>query len=311
MVHDALGNPVFGETARDSYVVRRYRPRVEGLFARIEKWTRQSDGDVHWRSITQGNVTTLYGKGSNSRIFSPTDSDIGFLPRVFSWLICENYDSKGNAVIYTYKGEDSVGVDLSRACEFNRTDKTRAANRYLKSIKYGNRQPNRDDTWMATDPTALPEQTWMFKVVFDYGDAQIQCLPLAADSNGESMVSDTLQREKVRRFGQPINTTMLPDPVSALDMIGMGFFRESCPHSLLRSKEPLLRLSCFIQPSCGFFVWSRHSTIPLLFRGIMHHIPALGNSQSNRANLMKTQWIHILPPWLSRTEHEPSKAYAH
>ena len=47
---------------RDGYLVRRYRPRIEGLFARIERWTSQSDGDVHWRSISKDNITTWYGK---------------------------------------------------------------------------------------------------------------------------------------------------------------------------------------------------------------------------------------------------------
>ena len=34
------------------YRVDRYRPRIEGLFARIERWTATADGTVHWRSIT-------------------------------------------------------------------------------------------------------------------------------------------------------------------------------------------------------------------------------------------------------------------
>ena len=38
------------------YTIHRYRPRIEGLFARIERWTRQSDGDVHWRSISRDNI---------------------------------------------------------------------------------------------------------------------------------------------------------------------------------------------------------------------------------------------------------------
>src|SRR6267378_6718005 len=94
------------------------------------------------------------------------------------------------------------------------------------------------------------------------------------------------------KIGQPINTTMLPDPVSDFDMIGMGFSCESCPHCLLGGEEPLLRLRYFVEPSCCFFVWSRHSTIPLLSWGIMHHAPTLGNSQSCSANLMKTKEIH-------------------
>src|SRR6266436_5254006 len=108
------------------------------------------------------------------------------------------------------------------------------------------------------------------------------------------------------KIGQPVNTTMLPHPVSDLDMIGMGFFRESCPLGLLGGEESLLGLRYFVEPSRGFFVWSRHGTIPLLSWGIMHHALTLGNSQSCRANLMKTQQIHYLAPLLSLTVHDPS-----
>src|SRR5215475_2650800 len=33
------------------YRIRRYRPRIEGLFARIERWTNLKTGETHWRSI--------------------------------------------------------------------------------------------------------------------------------------------------------------------------------------------------------------------------------------------------------------------
>ena len=63
---------------------------------------------------------------------------------VFSWLICETRDDKGNAIVYAYKREDGAAVDLSRASEQNRGDPDdlrRTANRYLKRIHYGNREP--------------------------------------------------------------------------------------------------------------------------------------------------------------------------
>ncbi|KAF2279528.1 SpvB-domain-containing protein [Westerdykella ornata] len=166
-IRDELGSLVFDEVDRVGYTVRRYSPRIEGMFARIERWTRRSDSDVHWRLITPDNVTSLYGKDARSRISSPTDP----LNRVFSWLICESYDSKGNTVVYDYKQEDSVGVPLAGPSEHNRTDQSRSSNRYPKTIKYGNRKPNRDqDSWKVTDPTLLPDDSWMFKVVFDYGE---------------------------------------------------------------------------------------------------------------------------------------------
>lgn len=155
------------------YQIQRYHPRIEGLFARIERWTNQSDPtDVSWRSISKDNITTWYGKTENSRIADPEDKT-----RIFSWLICQSYDDKGNAIVYEYECENSNGVDTTQAHENNRTENTRSANRYLKWIKYGNLKPNRDlTTWQATDPTEL--EKWMFEVVFDYDDGHYEKLPL-------------------------------------------------------------------------------------------------------------------------------------
>ena len=97
------------------YVVEKYRPRVEGQFARIERWTRKSDGDVHWRTITGDNVLTVYGADQRSRVADPDDGR-----RVFSWLICETRDDKGNGVVYDYKSEDGAGVDIGAAHQANR-----------------------------------------------------------------------------------------------------------------------------------------------------------------------------------------------
>src|SRR6266576_5029227 len=38
-VKDAKGKFFYDEFSSDGYLVRRYRPRIEGLFARIERWT--------------------------------------------------------------------------------------------------------------------------------------------------------------------------------------------------------------------------------------------------------------------------------
>jgi hypothetical protein len=84
-------------------------------------------------------VLTLYGRDGDSRTADPLDAR-----RVFSWLICETRDDKGNAVLYRYKAEDGLGVELDRAHERNRgptSDSRRTANRYLKRIQYGNRPP--------------------------------------------------------------------------------------------------------------------------------------------------------------------------
>lgn len=142
-----------------SYVVDRFVPRVEGLYARIERWTDQAGGDVHWRTISTEDVTTLYGTTAESRVADP-----GAPWRVATWLAAESYDDKGNAVLYRYQAEDGEGVDVTAAHERNRTTANRGAQRYLKAVRYGNRVPRRpgDDLVSQTD--------WMFEVVLDYGE---------------------------------------------------------------------------------------------------------------------------------------------
>lgn len=142
-----------------TYIISYYHPRIEGLFARIERWTNQRTGEIHWRSLTRDNITTLYGQHRNSRITDPED-----VSRIFSWLICESYDDKGNVITYEYKAEDTANVDLCQVQEKNRTELTRSANHYIKRIRYGNRTPRQANADFSRS-TAL-----CFEVVFDYGE---------------------------------------------------------------------------------------------------------------------------------------------
>ncbi|WP_211441355.1 SpvB/TcaC N-terminal domain-containing protein [Collimonas humicola] len=161
------GQQVFDDSVRDGYRIRRYRPRIEGLFARIECWTRLSDGDSHWRSISKDNVLTLYGIDSASRIADPADP-----VKVFSWLMCQSYDDKGNVIVYSHVAEDERGIDLARPNERHRT---RSANRYLKRICYGNLtplffdagSPHLEQACRLHRPDAA---AWAFEIVFDYGE---------------------------------------------------------------------------------------------------------------------------------------------
>jgi RHS repeat-associated protein len=151
------------------YQVARYRPRVEGLFARIERLTDVSSGEVHWRSISRDNVTTWYGRTAESRISDPANPR-----RTYSWLICESRDDKGNAIVYEYKAEDSDAVDSALAHERTRDAASRSASRYIKRIKYGNRVSH-----LVEDNVAAGG--WLFEVVVDYGEHD-QTVPTPADS---------------------------------------------------------------------------------------------------------------------------------
>ena len=142
------------------YVVKGYRPRVEASFARIERWQDTTSGEVHWRTISNDNVTSLYGETAHSRVADPDDPS-----RVFSWLLALTYDDRGNAVSYVYKQEDGVGAP-SDASEANRSV---GANQYLKEVRYGNDKPYLPQTEGYTE---LPAEAsdWLFRLVLDYGE---------------------------------------------------------------------------------------------------------------------------------------------
>src|SRR5258708_25462240 len=95
----ALSRTVYGTTFRVTF----YRPRIEGLFSRVERWTQTQTGVSHWRTLSKDNVTTLYGTDATCRVADPSDQ-----ARIFCWYIWLSWDDKGNAASYEYMPEDSA-----------------------------------------------------------------------------------------------------------------------------------------------------------------------------------------------------------
>ncbi|KAI9766291.1 MAG: hypothetical protein M1839_004996, partial [Geoglossum umbratile] len=160
---------VLDERYMGDFIVRRYRPRVEPEVMRIERWkSTKNPDDIYWRTISPEDTTTIFGRTAESRISDPGGR------RIFAWLICESYDSHGNHIVYSYKPEDSSGLNLALACEQNRDEVTRSSGKYLKSIKYGNRTPNRNpDTWEVEAASPECERRWIFEVALDYGEHEV------------------------------------------------------------------------------------------------------------------------------------------
>lgn len=150
------------------YDILFFRPRIEGLFARIERWTNRTDKeDVFWRAITRDNIISIYGQSDTAKITDRTDAS-----RIFKWLLERTYDDKGNIISYEYKGEDERRVveDSKTHHESWVHEKNRLATasyesqRYLKRVRYGNKTP-------FYVGNALPQkEDYLFEVVFDYGD---------------------------------------------------------------------------------------------------------------------------------------------
>jgi RHS repeat-associated protein len=155
-------------TTAPGYLIHRYRPRIEGLFARIERWTSLASGEIHWRSLSKDNLLTLYGFDADSRVGDPLNP-----AHVFRWLICRSYDDKGNAMVYEYLAENDDGIDPAKPSERNRM---RSANRYLKRIRYGNRTPLLLDPDRPSfrrchiEPHDPDSVQWLYEALFDYGE---------------------------------------------------------------------------------------------------------------------------------------------
>ncbi|XLS30595.1 SpvB/TcaC N-terminal domain-containing protein [Flavobacteriaceae bacterium M23B6Z8] len=150
------------ETSADNlFIIRYYRPRIESLFARIERWTEKASGRIKWRMITKENVTTLFGWTDNAVISNPANAAL-----IFEWLPEFVFDSKGHCSHYQYKQEDQVGFDLAQLHHRNRlrNGKLLYTNRYLDTVLYGNIAPYPGFGQNFPGPSG-----YMFQTVFDYG----------------------------------------------------------------------------------------------------------------------------------------------
>lgn len=158
-----------------SYKVYAYRPRIEGLFARIERWQNEATGICHWRTISKNNVHSYYGLTPSSCIADPHDPK-----KIFEWLLCKTHDDKGSICIYQYKKEDFVGIDnkLNERYRMHHCTQT-----YLKTVYYGNKTPY----YLGDDLPDENETAYMFKVVFDYGEHDT-ATPLPMDIGLEKSV---------------------------------------------------------------------------------------------------------------------------
>ncbi|XEC94318.1 SpvB/TcaC N-terminal domain-containing protein [Paenibacillus tarimensis] len=161
---DEGGNYIIKE--KDSpdglFTVRFYRPRIEGLFARIERWSGKTSQEIKWRVITKENVTTLFGWSAASTISDPKDAN-----KIFEWLPEFVFDDKGNCAHYIYKREDDKGFDASLLHNRNRLENGNIiyTNLYLEKVLYGNKVP------YTRLFDAYPNETdYMFRTVFDYGE---------------------------------------------------------------------------------------------------------------------------------------------
>lgn len=138
------------------YKIKRYRPRIEGSFIRIEKVENIITGETYWQTISTSNTHSYYGLTKESRIYDPKNEN-----KVFEWFLCRSHDDKGSICIYEYKKEDFSGI-IKKLSERNKINNCTQI--YLKRVYYGNKTP------YYLGDTIPTENDFMFRTIFDYGE---------------------------------------------------------------------------------------------------------------------------------------------
>ena len=108
--------------------VQRYRPRTEGLFARIEHH-KPGNGDDFWKVWSKDGLISFYGASSteeytdeNSLIRNPESLD-----NIFAWKLTKTVDPLGNIIVYEYEKPPAEERDTKE----HLFDESR-----LKTVKY-------------------------------------------------------------------------------------------------------------------------------------------------------------------------------
>jgi len=132
-------------TQQGSRLQIRYRPRTEGLFARILHIMDTGTKENYWEVITQDGARSLYGNSGDSQLFA----DKNGVRKIFAWYLVSSQDTRGNNIRYFYKRDQGPArVEYHR--EYNQV--------YLQRIEYGNYIDSAN------------QEKFLLQVDFDYGE---------------------------------------------------------------------------------------------------------------------------------------------
>jgi RHS repeat-associated protein len=101
-----------------------YRPRTEGLFARIERIRDAAARHDYWEVATKDGLVSHYGTPASSSSDPAVIAHIDRREDVFSWRLSQTVDPFGNRIVYNYARD--------QAAEGSR----RWDQLYLKSVRY-------------------------------------------------------------------------------------------------------------------------------------------------------------------------------
>jgi RHS repeat-associated protein len=142
-----------------------YRPRTEGLFARIEHYVYQ-DGRNYWLVRSKDGLVSYYGSeqlpvtvagatATAAPVANPANPTVLTDPlhpaNVFGWHLTRTVDPFGNEIVYAYERE----IDTEGPHQYSQT--------YLSSIRYG-------DYLAPAGTGSAPVKRYLLSVEFSYSD---------------------------------------------------------------------------------------------------------------------------------------------
>ncbi len=153
------------ETTTGGVLIKRYKPRIEGSFLRIEKITDENK-NTWWKVTSKENVVSIFGKSKTAQVADPKNEG-----KIFKWLLEFSCDDKGNCFQYEYESENKINI-ANQLQEKNRlNDLSLFTNVYLKRVKYCPK--------IHFDRAALNNNDWtnllsgieyLLELVLDFGD---------------------------------------------------------------------------------------------------------------------------------------------
>ncbi len=193
-----INGEILTEPDIGNYKIQCYRPRIEGLFSRIQRWTDKTTGVIHWRVTSPDNITSVYGRSENARVSGRNNPG-----EIYEWLLEETLSAKGDHIYYEYV-KDNIIQSLPKIYEQNR----HYSQTYIRRILYGNAPEKLDVQKKAIcpkkevtdhiDPASRRVQHYFFEVLFDYGDLpDIDQIPVGFDF--QTHLQKSLPDETIRK----------------------------------------------------------------------------------------------------------------
>jgi hypothetical protein len=172
-------------TPSEKFTITTYRPRTEGLFARIEHY-KTASGKNFWKVMSKNGLTSYYGHESKYGDLNAVIADPENRSRIFAWKLTRTVDLFGNEIVYEYCRE----LEEEGPHHFDQL--------YLTGIKYVD--------YLSATPTPNTKK-YLVSVALEYADRSDAFSTY--DSGFE--IRTTQRCTSIKTFTHPENEDDLPE----------------------------------------------------------------------------------------------------